>query len=290
MSDEDDRSAEIEVNANPPKNPWSSWEEDTEIVTPEEVEPEKPVETKTEPGGLTREELQLEVEKLQSQISAVSTQPDSTAAAIRDLKESLAPQPQTQTETDAEFNERMKDKLIEDPMGVQMEIYRRKVEPTLNMMGGQLMKATRRLAEIQNPETFVRYASEIDREVQQMPYKDADSYQTAHDLVVARHLDELRSPEQDKIAELEKQIEELKTQSQTPATPSTPTPEYNPQGPSPTSSGRVIATNYQQAIAKDIAFKKFGTVDAYRRVINTANRLVADGQFKDLEEALGRMR
>jgi len=286
MSDE----VEIKFEQPPEGDPWTSWEPEEDYVTKEETE--EPTE---EPTGPNREELEAEVERLKTSIAAAESRGDSVSAmtkSIEGLREALTQptQPvQHPQESEEDFNKRYQELLIENPVAANEELMKRKLGPMLGRLEGALIKVTRNNVRRDNPETFGRYEAEIDREFQTMPYKDEDSYQKAHDLVVARHLSDLQAPTNEKIAQLEKEIEELKKTRGAPAKPAGPT--YTPQqgpGPSSTRPKRVVS-NYQRQKAGQIALRKRGSTSFGNHILATAHRMVDEGKAKDLDDALGRM-
>jgi len=172
-------------------------------------EPETPEENQipSEYRNLTKAQL---VEKIQKNQEELVKAGDSSAAirqAIGELGEVMRPvvQPvvnpvqQTPSESDEDYEERLKNDFLDHPKKALDEYLGKSVGPLVNSVASGTMQMARELIRVQKgPDTFDRYSPEIDQIVSGVPVSDRISkprevYENAYNQVMAGHLDELIS-------------------------------------------------------------------------------------------------
>jgi len=213
-------------------SPFAIESPDEEFVLEDELAAKKAAETPPEPEGPTREELKAELDGLKAQYEDANRRGDEVVAlkeSMDGIKEALSYQPQQQQpqrqpgESEEAYRKRFNEGYIEDPYQNQMEFYNKKVEPFLNTFISRSLHFSKKLAEKDHPDTFKRYEPEIDKLVQQMDRSDPEVYEKAHDMVLVRHMDEVKV---DWKAQIKQELlEEMKGQPQ--PTPQPPPSTYS---------------------------------------------------------------
>ena len=197
-------------------------------------------------GKLEKMEAQLvesarrgdEVTALKEGIAALGTRLGQPAQA------QYAPPPM---ESEEQFAEKYKTDYMEDPYGYADKLFKRKMAPLVNQLVGNQMKLARRAARGELGDTFSKYEGEIDRQVKEMDQSDPDVYFKAHDLVLARHMDDVKLSMKESLrAEL---LEELKKELPTPSGRPSPQAQYSPGAP-PAAGKRIRITPAEEADAR----------------------------------------
>ena len=279
-------------------NPDTSPKEE-DFVSEEELQKERAAAEPPPAEGPTREELLEEQKRLQAQYEAANRKGDEVTAlreSMDGIKEALAgvrtPQPVQQPgESDKEFEARINDGFVEDPTKAILEVFNRKAAPYFQDIAAKNLYWSRKWTEDKHPDTFGKYAADIDRMASQLDKSDPEVYEKAHNLVLASHMTEIEKGMEERIRE--KIVAEMQTQETPleapPAKPSEPT--YRPgAAPKGTPSERVTYNAMQRRLAEQIGLAKYGGASEWRRVIRSADNMVKGGRAKDMNDALGRLR
>ena len=254
MSDE---TPEVQFEEVKTASPWSTYKDDREIIV--EGVDEDP-EAKSEPQGPSTDELAKELDEIKRQNEELAQKADSNLAlqaGIRDLKDSIRqpvvqPAPiQKPGESDAAFADRLKEGLLDDPDKLLDEKMNRRLSPVFDKILSTNLSLQKKLTRIEKGDSFDRYSTEIEQEVQNMDRTDPDVYGKAHDMVVSRHL----SDEKERIKQ--EVIEELKKEQ--------PVPQVAPQNFTPAASGSPPPVNKGKYIKISPEEKAQATREANRR-------------------------
>jgi hypothetical protein len=213
--------------------PEVSFEAD--IVAEDEVQAPAEPQVPEEFSGKAKDELVAEIEKLRKDMEEGQRRSDEVQAlkaGIEGLGEKLSQpvQPQTQQppqrtreEIQKEFNEKWSANILEDPFSAIEELNQMRDQAMVTQRLNEKEKLSRRMLQLdpEKRETAGRYMSEIDLEVSNMnPYEKLnmdDPYSSAHDRVLARHINDVMDEKVAKIVE-----EKLKERGAA-AVPTTPT-------------------------------------------------------------------
>jgi hypothetical protein len=186
---------------------WSEYEPDYEIVMESDQEPE----VQDEYSSLSKEDLVAKLKQEQEQLNVLKQQADSVAAitsGLNNLNDNLTKrpqvsqiqQPQKPQMSEEEFREYYNKKAFDDPLGAQMELFSKKIEPVLNkVIGTNLYHARNNLSlHPDKKETFAKYQDEIDRQVNEWQVQnpsavatDPKIYEKAYEQVVSHHIDDI---------------------------------------------------------------------------------------------------
>lgn len=187
---------------------WNDTDADIEILVGEEEDPDKdlPDEYKT----VSKTEILKKMKELETRAQ------DTSAAVTRGLKEVGAQvaqavsrpvpvqvAPSTPIVSPDEMKRQMEERFQTDPVAVVAELIDRKLTPAVNQrVGGNLATARKLIAldPVKGP-NFTKYAAEIDQIVNSLDMNaraNSEVYETAYQLVISRHVDDLVNEAVDK--------------------------------------------------------------------------------------------
>ena len=225
-------------------------EPEVEVVDPE-AKPAEPAPVEDP----EKAELKSKLERMEAQLAESARRGDEVTA----LKEGIAalgsklgrsepaPSVQAPIETEEVFAEKYKTDFIEDPYANTERFFKRKMAPVVNQLISNQLKLARRSARLELGNTFSKYESEIDRQVKDMDQTDPDVYNKAHDLVLARHMDDVKLSLKETLrAEI---LEELKKELPAPPTKPSPQAQYSPGAP-PSNRPKIRLTPQEESEAR----------------------------------------
>lgn len=153
---------------------------------------------------LTKAQLVEKIKENEAKATEAGNSAKAIKEAISELGQTLTVPPAEQaavlptpTESEAEYEERVKTEVLENPKKVLDEHLRRSVGPLVTSVASGAMQMARELVRIQKgPEAFDKYVTEIDAIVGQAPVTDRvqkpkEIYEKAYNQVMASHLDDL---------------------------------------------------------------------------------------------------
>lgn len=200
---------EDENLAQPPIG-FTSYEEDIEIITPEQEAAAK----EAAEGVKSRAELEAELKALQEQVNASAAPPSAQlqqelaearrqqqgGLSVEQLQAVLAlqgQQPQQPRETDAEFAERIKEHIFDNPVAVLDEYIAKKLTPEVKRLATNNMFHSQKYLELdpEKAQFYKKYKAEVDQVAQSMPSEirlyDPQVYQKAYQQVMTMHIDDV---------------------------------------------------------------------------------------------------
>ena len=201
-----------------PEVGFSSYDEGIEILSPEQqAEREKAAGIDPELGSKTREELLADLQEIRKtaadappvenpEVAALkaelaqskgSQQSGLTVEQLQQFAALQGVQPKQAQESVAEFKERMKEHLYDDPVAMMDEYFSKKLSPEIRRLASNNQFQSQKFLELdpEKGETYKKYKSEVDLVVEKLPPQDKlydpDIYTKAYQQVMATHIDDI---------------------------------------------------------------------------------------------------